>query len=91
MHILFVHQNFPAQFDHIAQHLVKQHGFRCTFASEKHVGEIGGVEGIQYQCAGGATSQTNIYSRPFENQVSAVKAPRTFSRSWNRIGSNVIE
>jgi glycosyltransferase involved in cell wall biosynthesis len=69
MHVLFVHQNFPAQFGHIAQHLIKQHGFRCTFASEKRPGEVAGIERIQYRCSGGANAQTNVCSRPFENQM----------------------
>ena len=30
MHIVFVHQNFPAQFGHIADYLATRHGFRCT-------------------------------------------------------------
>ena len=33
MHVLYVHQNFPAQFGHIADHLVKNKGWRCTFVS----------------------------------------------------------
>ena len=33
MHILFIHQNFPAQFGHIAAWLIRQKGFRCTFLS----------------------------------------------------------
>ena len=59
MHILFVHQNFPAQFGHIASHLAKEHGFRCTFLSERPAANSGGVERIQYQVRGGATERGN--------------------------------
>jgi glycosyltransferase involved in cell wall biosynthesis len=30
MHVLFIHQNFPAQFGHIARKLVSEHGWQCT-------------------------------------------------------------
>jgi glycosyltransferase involved in cell wall biosynthesis len=68
MHILFVHQNYPAQFGHVANHLARQPGFRCTFVSEKPA-EAGIVERIQYRPRGGATQQTHYCSRTFENAV----------------------
>ena len=67
MHVLFVHKNFPAQFGHIARRLVDRHGFRCTFVSEKGPANVGGVEVIPYCTSGGATQQTHICSRTFEN------------------------
>ena len=69
MHVLFVHQTFPAQFGHIAKYLVEQHDFRCTFVSEKRDGMVAGIERIQYQCRSGATQNTHICSRTFENQI----------------------
>jgi len=69
MHVLFVHQNFPAQFGHIAQYLVARHGWRCTFVSEKPPDRVDGVERIQYRVRGGATSQNHYCSRTFENAV----------------------
>jgi glycosyltransferase involved in cell wall biosynthesis len=71
MHVLFVHQNFPAQFGHVADYLVRQHGFRCTFASQKGpgtaAGAFAGIERVQYHVAGGATDRTHYCSRTFEN------------------------
>lgn len=67
MHILFVHQNFPAQFGHIAAYLANRHGYRCTFVSQRPEGRIGGVERIRYRLRGGATIQTHYCSRTFEN------------------------
>jgi glycosyltransferase involved in cell wall biosynthesis len=69
MHILFVHQNFPAQFGHIADYLAKHHGFRCTFVSEKPAGRAGNIERIQYRIQGGATPQNHYCSRTFENAI----------------------
>jgi glycosyltransferase involved in cell wall biosynthesis len=67
MHVLFIHQNFPAQFGHIAAHLVRSRGWRCTFVSEQPAGTVGGIERIQYCIRGGATEKTHYCSRSFEN------------------------
>ena len=69
MHVLFVHKNYPAQFGHIARHLIDKHGFRCTFVSEKPPAVSNGLEQIQYKLKGGATEKTHFCSRTFENQV----------------------
>src|SRR3954467_244322 len=76
MHVLYVHQNFPAQFGHIAQHLATRHGWRCTFVSEAaaaggagQTAPIGGIERIGYRLTGGATQHKHFCSRPFENTV----------------------
>ena len=69
MHILFVHQNFPAQFGHIAHYLVENHGFQCTFVSQRPEGNVGGIRKIQYQTKGGATAKTHYCARSFENAV----------------------
>jgi glycosyltransferase involved in cell wall biosynthesis len=69
MHVLYVHQNFPAQFGHIARHLVKNMGWRCTFVSETPAGTVEGIEKIQYKLAGGATKHNHFCSRTFENTV----------------------
>jgi glycosyltransferase involved in cell wall biosynthesis len=69
MHVLFVHQNFPAQFGHIAHHLIEKHGYRCSFVSERPGSESGGIQRIQYRAKGGATERTHFCSRTFENQI----------------------
>jgi glycosyltransferase involved in cell wall biosynthesis len=69
MRILYVHQNFPAQFGHIAQHLVNQLKWECTFVSETPAGVVAGVRKIQYKLAGGATPQNHFCSRTFENTI----------------------
>ncbi|HEX2972576.1 MAG TPA: hypothetical protein VHP11_09595, partial [Tepidisphaeraceae bacterium] len=69
MHILYVHQNFPAQFGHIAKHLVQKLGWQCTFASETPPGMVDGIQKISYKLTGGATKSTHYCSRTFENTV----------------------
>jgi glycosyltransferase involved in cell wall biosynthesis len=69
MHLLFVHQNFPAQFGHIAAYLAKHRGFRCTFVSERPPGREGGIERIQYKIQGGARKENHYCSRTFENAI----------------------
>lgn len=69
MHVLFVHQNFPAQFGHIAEYLARHRGFRCTFVSEKPPGRVGSIERVQYHLKGGASKQNHYCSRTFENCV----------------------
>jgi glycosyltransferase involved in cell wall biosynthesis len=67
MHILFVHQNFPAQFGHVAEYLARHHDFRCIFVSERPAGRVGAIERIQYRRKGGATARSHYCSRTFEN------------------------
>lgn len=69
MHVLFVHRNFPAQFGHVAAHLVRERGWRCTFASETGPGTVEGIEKVRYRVAGGATERTHYFSRTFENAI----------------------
>jgi glycosyltransferase involved in cell wall biosynthesis len=67
MHLLFLHQNFPAQFGPALTRLAGRPGFRCTFASRTGTGSIPGVERIVYTPKGGATARTHYFSRTFEN------------------------
>jgi glycosyltransferase involved in cell wall biosynthesis len=69
MHVLYVHQNFPAQFGHIARHLVDSLGWRCSFVSQTPGGTVGGIQKIEYKITGGATKQNHFCSRTFENTV----------------------
>lgn len=69
MHLLYVHQNFPAQFGHIGMQLAKRRGWRVTFVSEQPAGVVEGIEKVPYRIAGGATRTTHFCSRTFENGV----------------------
>ncbi|MFO0850512.1 MAG: glycosyltransferase [Gemmataceae bacterium] len=69
MHVLFYHQNFPAQFGHIARVLAARPGWRVTCVSKDGPPEAPGVTRILYKPAGGATDRTHYCARTFENQV----------------------
>jgi glycosyltransferase involved in cell wall biosynthesis len=69
MHVLFIHQNFPAQFGHIAGYLAQRKGYRCTFLSQQPAGKFGLIDCLSYKLAGGATPQTHYCSRSFENAI----------------------
>lgn len=68
MHLLFIHQNFPAQFGHIAAHLAKN-GDRCTFVSAQPAQKVAGIEVLQYVQKSGARETNHYCTRTFENQV----------------------
>lgn len=74
MHVLFIHQNFPAQFGQIATWWSRIRGGRSSFASSKPQASVPGVEHIQYTVGGGARESTHYCSRTFENQT------------WNSMG-----
>ena len=69
MHVLFIHQNFPAQFKYLAPRLIKEHGWKCTFATAKAEGSLPGVEKVVYTCKGGATKANHFCTQNFENVV----------------------
>ncbi len=68
MHVLFVHQNYPAQFGHIAARLASTPGYRCTFVSRKPPATAP-FERIQYRLRGGATKHNHTCTRSFENAI----------------------
>jgi len=69
MHVLYIHENFPAQFGHIAEFLTQHHGFRCTFVTHREMTYNGTIEVIPYTLKGGATDRSHYCSRTFENQT----------------------
>lgn len=69
MHILYVHQNYPAQFGHIARWLVQQRGWKCSFVTQADVKGDDSINRIVYKLQGGATLKNHFCSRTFENAV----------------------
>ncbi len=66
MHVLFVHQNYPAQFGHLANHMEQKLGWKTTFLT-KWKGEKGMTPLLKYEPKRGSTQQTHFLSRNFTN------------------------
>ena len=69
MHVLFVHQNYPAQFGHIARHLIRTRGWSCSFVSKTPGGIVDGIRKVEYTTTSGARETTHYCSRTFENAI----------------------
>ncbi|MDQ2102105.1 glycosyltransferase family 4 protein [Azospirillum isscasi] len=69
MNYLFVHQNFPGQYQHIVQHLASQPGNRVVFISHDSPAQIPGVERAVYQPFRTAKSTTHHYIQELELAV----------------------
>lgn len=70
MNILFVHQNMPGQFKHLAPALAAQ-GHRVVFVTQRKDVKIPGVRTVTYDKPRQATAATHQYVRTFENGVRA--------------------
>jgi glycosyltransferase involved in cell wall biosynthesis len=69
MRVLFVHQNFPGQFRHIAAHLAKQPGVDVLAIGRDTAPGLPGVRLIRYKPHRGADQATHPYVRSFEDAV----------------------
>ena len=67
MHVLFVHQNFPAQFRYLAPRLIAEHGWQCSFVTQQRERSLPGVEKILYQTKHAASAANHFCTRGFEN------------------------
>ena len=68
MNVLFVHNNFPAQFRHVAKAMVKAGGFRVAAIGELNAPGVEGVDTRRYPVMGGATVDAHVFSRRFEHE-----------------------
>jgi len=67
MHILFIHQNFPAQFRCIAPRLAGDYGWTCTFATHNAtVPAPPGVRKVLYPLRNGPHPLSHPCTRGFE-------------------------
>ena len=68
MHVLYVHQNYPAQFGHVARHLVKL-GWQATFVSRTTEGNDEGIEKVAFRPPGKPAKEAHSCARGFEGMV----------------------
>jgi glycosyltransferase involved in cell wall biosynthesis len=66
MDVLFIHNNFPAQFKHLAPLLVKQRGVRVAAIGSRTSRAIDGVRLIKYAMNGYDTSSSHPFARRFD-------------------------
>ncbi|MCB5187171.1 glycosyltransferase family 4 protein [Methylobacillus caricis] len=69
MNILFIHQNFPGQFRHIAQSLIDEGKHQVLSLCETHAPGMAGVQRLEYKPARAATEGVHAYLAPVEGHV----------------------
>ncbi len=69
MDVLFIHQNFPGQFRHIARHLADLPDFKVLAIGQDHAPGLDSVQLHKYRPHRKASSKTHPYARTFEEAV----------------------
>ena len=69
MKVLFIHQNFPGQFRHIAAHLAKQPDVQVLAIGREQAPGLPGVRMLRYKPHRTASPHTHPYARSFEDGV----------------------
>jgi glycosyltransferase involved in cell wall biosynthesis len=69
MKVLFIHQNFPGQFRHIAAHLAKQPDVQVLAIGREQAPGLPGVRMLRYKPHRTASAHTHPYARSFEDAV----------------------
>lgn len=69
MKVLFIHQNFPGQFRHIAAHLAGQPGVDVLAIGREQAPGLPGVRLLRYKPHRSASAHTHPYARSFEDGV----------------------
>ena len=69
MNYLFIHQNMPGQFGHLAARLAREPGNRVVYLTKADCAPPRGVTRVLYQPTREAHASTHHYLRDFENAV----------------------
>lgn len=69
MNILFVHQNFPGQYLHLARYLAAQPGHRVVSITQRKDGDLPGVQKLRYAWPRAISPQQHPYLRGVEAGV----------------------
>jgi glycosyltransferase involved in cell wall biosynthesis len=85
MNVLFVHQNFPGQYPHLARHLASQPDHRVVALSQRRDGELPGVRTHRYRPKRNITPHIHPYLRALEagvlNAQAVVRASLALKKS----------
>jgi glycosyltransferase involved in cell wall biosynthesis len=69
MRLLFIHQNCPGQYKHLARHLAARPGNEVVFITQSGKPEVPGVRKVEYAPARRPTKDTHFYIRGLEANV----------------------
>ena len=69
MRILFVHQNFPGQYLHLARHLAAQPGLEVVFVTQREGAALSGVRKLVYKAQRTVTRHLHHYLKEAEAGV----------------------
>jgi glycosyltransferase involved in cell wall biosynthesis len=69
MRTLFVHQNFPAQYRHVAPALAQRKGHQVVALGENAGEALRGVQHVRYKAPSAGAEKTHRYLRRLENAV----------------------
>jgi hypothetical protein len=69
MKVLFIYQNFPGQFRHIAARLAKQLGVQVLAIGREQATGLPGIRLLRYKPHSRASRHTRSYARSFEDGV----------------------
>ncbi len=69
MNVLFIHQNFPGQFRHIAVHMAKMPGVQVLAIGRQQAPGLPGIRLLRYTPHRRASAHTHPYVRTFEDGV----------------------
>ena len=69
MRVLFLHNNFPAQYRHVATHLAQEGGHQLVFGTQQKNGAIEGVVKAYYKAGREVKPETHHYVRNLESAV----------------------
>lgn len=86
MKYLFVHQNFPGQFLHIVQHLVRSKQHEVVFITEPNVNHIEGARKVPYRKPPTAAAETHIAARELDGGVRRAEAAARTAMNLKQLG-----
>ena len=85
MNVLFVHQNFPGQFVHVAPHFASL-GHRVVAIGQGNVPKLPGVETFSYQVKQGNTPGMHRFAQEFESKTIRGEACRDAALQLKQAG-----